>query len=153
MVFCAGADTGREVCGVRKIKVVVANRPRLMRELVLATISDQPDIEIVGVLEGVIDDEAAVLQMVEQAHPEFLIIALDQSDERPHICDVLLDRFPHMCILALAAERNCSIFYWANLDIRSNRIENSEDGILNALRGRKLVVAPQPEVERSSRTN
>jgi len=134
---------------VQKIKVVVANRPRLMRELVLATISDQPDIEIVGVLE----DDTAILQMVEQAHPEFLIIALDQSDERPHICDVLLDRFPHMCILALAAERNSSIFYWASLDIRSNRIENSEDGILNALRGRKLVVAPPPEVERSSRTN
>ena len=28
------------------IRVVVANRPRLMRELVLETIRDQPDIEI-----------------------------------------------------------------------------------------------------------
>ena len=47
---------------MQKIKVVVANRPRLMRDLVLATISDQPDIEIVGVLE----DEDAILQAVEQ---------------------------------------------------------------------------------------
>jgi hypothetical protein len=135
--------------GVEKIKVLVANRPRLMRELVMATISDQPDIEIVGVLE----DETSILEMVERAHPEFLIIALDHSDERPQICDVLLDRFPHMRILALAAERNSSIFYWASLDIRSNRIENSEDGILGTLRGRRLVATPRPGDQHSSRPN
>ncbi len=132
-----------------KIKVLVANRPRLMRELVMATISDQPDIEVVGVIE----DENAILEMVEQAHPEYLIIALDHSDERPHICDVLLDRFPHIRILALAAERNSSIFYWASVDIRSNRIENSEDGILSALRGRQMIVATSPGDHQSSRTN
>jgi len=132
---------------VEKIRVLVANRPRLMRDLVMATISDQPDIEIVGVLE----DDASILETVEHVHPEFLIIALDHSDERPHICDVLLDRFPHMRILALAAERNSSIFYWANLDIRSHRIENSEAGILSTLRGRQLVVAPVPSTEH--RTN
>jgi len=134
---------------VEKIRVLVANRPRLMLELVMATISDQPDIEVVGVLE----DETAILQTVEQEHPQFLIIALDQSDERPHICDVLLDRFPHMRILALAAERNSSIFYWVSLDIRSNRIENSEDGILGTLRGRRLVAASPPGNEHRSRPN
>lgn len=136
-------------CGVGKIKVLVANKPRLMRELVMATISDQPDIEVVGVLE----DEHSILEMVEQSHPEFLIIALDHSDERPHICDVLLDRFPHMRILALAAERNSSIFYWASLDIRANRIENSENGILSALRGRRLASADPSESEQITRPN
>jgi hypothetical protein len=122
--------------GVEKIKVLVANRPRLMRELVMATISEQPDIEVVGVLE----DEDSILRVIEDSHPEFLIIALDRSDERPPICDVLLDRFPHMRILALAAEHNISIFYWASLDIRSNRIENSEEGIINALRSREPLI-------------
>lgn len=116
---------------MEKIKVLVANRPRLMRDLVMATISDQPDIEVVGVLE----DEASILTMVERSHPEFLIIALEHSDERPHICDLLLDRFPHVRILALGTERDSSMFYWATLEIRSNRIENSEDGILSALHG------------------
>lgn len=73
--------------------------------------------------------------MVERSHPEFLIIALEHSDERPHICDLLLGRFPHVRILALGTERDSSMFYWATLEIRSNRIENSEDGILNALHG------------------
>src|SRR5712692_5377217 len=105
-----------------------------MRELVVATISDQPDIEIVGVLE----DEASILGTVEQSRPDFLIIALDRSEDRPHICDVLLDRYPHIRILALAAERNNTMFYWASLDIRSNRIENSEESLLSALRGGRL---------------
>jgi hypothetical protein len=129
---------------VQKIKVVVANRPRLMRDLVLATISDQPDIEIVAVS----DDEAALLEILERERPEFLIISLTQSDDRPRICDELLERFPHLRVLALAAERDSSIFYWVSLDIRSNRIENSETGILNALRGRDPIVGRRSRSER-----
>jgi hypothetical protein len=132
------------VRGVQKIKVVVANRPRLMRDLVLATISDQPDIEIVAVS----DDEAALLEILERERPEFLIISLTQSDDRPRICDELLERFPHLRVLALAAERDSSIFYWVSLDIRSNRIENSETGILNALRGRDPIVGRRSRSER-----
>ena len=30
------------------IRILVANRPRVMRELLLATLADRPDIEIVG---------------------------------------------------------------------------------------------------------
>ncbi len=129
---------------MQKIKVVVANRPRLMRDLVLATISDQPDIEIVAVS----DDEAALLEILERERPEFLIISLTQSDDRPRICDELLERFPHLRVLALAAERDSSIFYWVSLDIRSNRIENSETGILNALRGRDPIVGRRSRSER-----
>ena len=33
---------------MKPIRVLVANQPRLMRELMVATISEQPDIEIVG---------------------------------------------------------------------------------------------------------
>jgi chemotaxis response regulator CheB len=105
-----------------------------MRDLVLATISDQPDIEVVGEIQ----DDGSILRVVEQCRPDFLIIALDKPEDRPHICDQLLDRYPHLGILALAPERNNSVFYWANLDIRSNKVETSEDGILSALRGRAL---------------
>ena len=33
------------------IRVLVANRPRLMRDLVLATIAEQPDIEVLGTVD------------------------------------------------------------------------------------------------------
>jgi DNA-binding NarL/FixJ family response regulator len=120
-----------------------------MRELVTATLSDQTDIEIVGVLE----DEASILKTVEQSQPDVLIIASERPEDRPHLCDVLLDRFPHLRILALATERNSTVFYWASLDIRSNRIENSEESILNALRGLKLMASAINETPSSSRAN
>ncbi|MEJ2009123.1 MAG: hypothetical protein P8Z30_13375 [Acidobacteriota bacterium] len=115
----------------RNVRVLVANRPRLIRELTLATIADQPDIEVVGE----VINEADLLNAVEEQRPDFLIVALDDSGARPSVCDVLLAKFPNMKILALAPERNSSVFYWASLDIHSFDVEASEEGILGALRG------------------
>jgi DNA-binding NarL/FixJ family response regulator len=119
-----------------KIRVLVANRPRLMRELVLATISDQPDIEVMGE----ITDDAEIEQVVAKSKPDFLIIALDRPDQRPAICDDLLSRYPETKILALAPERNSSVFFWSVMDIRSARVESSEEGILSTLRGKMQLI-------------
>jgi len=134
---------------VPKIRVLVANRPRLMRELVVATISDQADIEIVGVLE----DETTILKTVEEVHPDFLIITLDRSETRPLICDMLLAQFPHVCILALAPDRDSTMFYWATQNIRSSRVENSEEGILSILRDRKIHVLESDKTPPHVRAN
>jgi DNA-binding NarL/FixJ family response regulator len=114
----------------RPIRVVVANQPRLMRELVLEAITEQPDIELVAEIQN--EDEIA--EMIDGAEPDYLIIALHESDHRPEICDVLLRRHPRMKILAIAPELNTSIFVWATFDIHSNSVESSEAGILAALR-------------------
>ena len=116
---------------MRKVRVLVANRPRLMRELVLETISEHEDIEVVGEVQ----DDSKIAETVDKLHPDFLIIALDRPERRPSICDFLLEHHPHMKILAIASETNSSIFYWAKLNVRSNRIKTSERGIISALRG------------------
>src|ERR1700739_2446020 len=112
------------------IRVVVANQPRLMRELVLETIIGQPDMEIVAEIQ----DENEIAHIVEGTHPDFLIIALDESNQRPPLCDTLLRRYPEMKILAIAPERNSSIYYWGSFDIHESPEEASEAGILIALR-------------------
>lgn len=117
---------------MKTIRVLVANQPRLMRELVLATISEEPDIEIVGEIR----EDADLAHAVEQTKPDFVIVALEGSDQLPKSCRALLEDYPHMKILAIAPDRNTTIFYWASLDIRANRIEASEAGMLNALRGK-----------------
>ena len=119
-----------------KIRVLVANRPRLMRELVLATISDQPDIEVMGEIK----EDSEIARVVAESHPDFVIIALDKPAARPPICDELFGRNPHLKILVLAPEHNDSVFFWSVIDIHSVRIESSEAGILNALRGKALAV-------------
>ena len=120
---------------MEKIKVIVASRPRLMREIVLEMIANQPDIELMAE----VHDDAKLVELVGELNPDWLFIALDQADHRPDICDPLFNRFPNLKILALAAERNNCILYWANLTIRSSWVESSEQGILDALRGRRPV--------------
>jgi DNA-binding NarL/FixJ family response regulator len=121
---------------MERIRVLVANRPRLMRELVLATVSDQPDIDVIGELV----DDAQIMSAVEDSEPDFLIMALDKPDVQPTLCTELLTRHPRMRIVALAPERNSSMFLWAVVSVQSARIESSEDGILNALRSSSHMV-------------
>jgi DNA-binding NarL/FixJ family response regulator len=122
---------------VQKTRVLVANRPRLMRELVLATIADQPDIDIVGEA----PNETEITELVERTRPDLLIIALEEPEARPGLCGFLLGRYPQMRILAVAPERDTSISFWAFVDIRSMRIQTSEEGILNVVRNRPEFAA------------
>jgi AmiR/NasT family two-component response regulator len=117
-------------------RVLIANRPRLIRELVIATISDQPDIEIVGEIEK----EDGLMEAVEKTKPDFLIVALDKSNSLPNICQSILQDHPRIRIIAIASDRNSSMFYWTSLQIQKNQIEASEDGVLNAIRGKLLPV-------------
>jgi AmiR/NasT family two-component response regulator len=121
---------------VKRVRVLVANRPRLMRELLMATIAEQPDIEIVGE----VGDESELAEVVEQVRPDVLIVAMDEPEKRLGQCGFLLGRYPQMRILALAPEQNRALFYWAIVDIRTKPLESSEMAILNAVRERPALV-------------
>jgi chemotaxis response regulator CheB len=114
----------------KSIRVLVANRPRLMREIILTTFADQPDIEIVGEVE----DESEISASVKKTLPNFVVIALDQSGKRPRICDDLLREHPEVRVIAVAPKKNSVVYYWASFDIHSSNVEASEEGILSALR-------------------
>jgi len=116
---------------MKSVRVLVANRPRLMRELVIATISDQPDIEVVGEVE----EESGIESAIQKAQPDFLIVALDPEDQLPNFCHAVLQNHPRIKIIGIASDRNSTIFYWASLRVQSNQIEASEAGVLGALRG------------------
>ena len=113
------------------VRVLVANRPRLLRELVLSTLCEQPGINVVGEVQ----DEMDVPAMVAQTKPDFLLIALDESRRRPPLCDQLLRSFPALRIIAVALDTNVGIFYWASLEIHSTSMEASEESLLAVMRG------------------
>ena len=119
----------------KTIRVLVANRPRLMRETILATFADQPDIEIVGE----VADESEILESVNKTVPNFVVIALEQPGERPQICDDLLRVHPEVRVIAVAPAKNYVVYYWASLDIHSSNIEASEEGVLNAVRSKAVA--------------
>lgn len=118
------------------IRVLVANHPRLMRDIVLTTFADQPDIEIVGE----VTDESEISASIKKTLPNFVVIALDQPGIRPRLCDVLLREHPEVRVIAVAPEKNYIVYYWASFEIHSNSVEASEEGILNAMR-RKLITS------------
>jgi DNA-binding NarL/FixJ family response regulator len=120
---------------VSKIRVLVANRPRLMREAVLAIIADQSDIEVVGETQN----DSEITELVDRTRPDFLIIGLESPEVRPGLCGFLLGRYPKMKILAVTPERTSSLLYWAFVDIRSKRVETSEQGLLGSLRNPELA--------------
>jgi chemotaxis response regulator CheB len=119
----------------KAIRVLVANRPRLMRELILTTFADQPDIEIVGE----VGDESEISESIKRTLPNFVVIALDHPGSRPRICDELLHEHPEVRVIAVAPEQNFVVCYWASLNIHSNDIEPSEEGILNLIRTRMVA--------------
>jgi hypothetical protein len=108
-----------------------------MRDLVLATIGDQPDIEVVGETRN--DDE--IVELVERLRPHCLILALEEPEVRPGLCGFLLGRYPDLKILALAPEINRGFSYRAFVNIRTESVETSEKGILDALRGKSDFVS------------
>jgi chemotaxis response regulator CheB len=118
------------------IRVVVANRPRLMRELVLSTLSGQAGISVVGETEN----EQDVRSLVVETKPNFLLIALDEPQKRPPLCDVLLQEFPALRIIAVAPNKNVGICYWASFEIHSKTMEASEEALLEVMR-RSTVTA------------
>jgi chemotaxis response regulator CheB len=114
------------------VRVLVANRPRLLRELVLSTLAEQAGIRVVGEA----GDEQDVPSLVAETKPDFLLIALDEPQRRPPLCDVLLRDFPGLRIIAVAPNTNVGIHYWTSLEIHSTKMEASEKALLEVIRGK-----------------
>ncbi|MBZ5651455.1 MAG: hypothetical protein LAO18_13330 [Acidobacteriia bacterium] len=114
----------------KAIRVLVANRPKLMRETVLAVLSDQPWVEVVGE----VSSDVEIPDKVHELSPEVLVIAVDEPGKRPTLCDTLLREIPGLHIIAVAPQQNYTVCYWATLDIRSDDLEPSQQGFLNAVR-------------------
>ncbi len=115
---------------VKTFRVLVANKPKLMRELLLETLAEQPWIEIVGE----VPDEADISEQVQKTSPDLLVVTAEKPGRRPAICDTLLHDYPELRIIAVAPHENYTVCYWASLDIHSGDIESSEEGLLTAVR-------------------
>lgn len=115
---------------MKTFRVLVANKPKLMRELLRETFAEQSWIDIVGE----VADESEIRSHVERTSPDLLVVTAEERGKRPEICDTLLREFPELRIIAVAPRENYTVCYWASLDIHSGDIESSEEGLLTAVR-------------------
>ena len=116
----------------RQIRVLVANSPRLMREIIIETFAEQPDIAIVGE----VAEDSEIVERVEETRPDFLFIALDDPKKRPALCDTILRLHPDVNIIAVSAQVNSTVRYWASFDIHSDVMEASKQAILEVMRAK-----------------
>ena len=114
----------------RTVRVLVANRPNLMRELVISVLSDQPGVEIVGE----VTNDPDIPERVQQTLPDLLVVTLESPEKRPTIWETILRRHPAMRIIAVGSRENHSICYWATVKIHLTEVETSEQGLLGAIR-------------------
>jgi len=120
----------------KAIRVLVANRPRLMRETILTTFADQPDIEIVGE----VDDDSEIVESVKKNTAEF----------RGHSARPTREKATHPATISFASIRRCASSLCHHRTTTSlllglsrysfEHIEPSEEGMLSALRN-KLVAS------------
>ena len=112
---------------MRKISVLLANHSRLMRELLSALLSDQPDVAIVGAISA---DEPIAMQ-VAKTNPDFVIVDLEHATA---VSGQLLQEFQHLKVIAIPANKEGSKLYWTDGQIHWRKLATSVDGILQILR-------------------
>ena len=124
---------------MKKIKIVLANRPRMMREVIKEMIEAQPDMEVVGEVLNPVD----LLVAVRETAADAVILGLEDSEE-PGVCSHLLAEYPGVTILALAPDRRTAV-------IRPGRrmiLKPSDARILSALsRVLRAPSGPEEEIE------
>jgi DNA-binding NarL/FixJ family response regulator len=114
----------------KTFRVLMANKPRLMRELLLEVLAAESWVEIVGE----VSEEEEIREIVHKTEPDLLIVTADGSGKRPEICDELLHEYPALRIIAVAPQKNYTVCYWASLDIHTDDVEPSEQGFLKAVK-------------------
>jgi len=117
---------------VTKIRIVLANRPRMMRELVseMINLNRQNDMEVVEVVE--VEEVPKLLEAVRKNEADAVIVAFEDSEE-PGLCSRLLNEFPNLTILGLTFQDKPA-FIEQLCPRRREFIDPSKASIFDALR-------------------
>lgn len=106
--------------GTASIHVLVANLTGVVADMIKQTVQQQPDIQLLGSVEGWSEIDAAV------AEADVLVIGVDDVYAPPEICFQLLSNHPNLKILMLTAMGDAAIAYWRALHCHQMQITSSQ---------------------------
>ena len=121
----------------KTFRILMANQPKLMRELLVEMLEEESWIEIVGEVAR----ESEIRELVRKTAPDLLVVTAGEPGIRPAICEELLKEFPSLRIIAVAPHENYTVCYWASLDIHSDDVETSERGFLGAVKNAAQIMS------------
>lgn len=110
------------------IRVLLSRMWPTQRNMVERSISNQPDMLVVGV----VDNGLELLLAVREARADAVVLGQDDS-ETPGFCDHLLSEYPHLKILTISRDCRQAILF----DVKPEKTplhDTSLEAILNTLR-------------------
>lgn len=114
---------------MRKIKVLLASRPKLLSEVIRYLIERQPDMIVVSEVLDPID----LLLAVKATNADVVIVTPLPANGDPDICILLLAEYPLLIIVTQSAKGEAAHLYQSG--VRKKRLdEPSEQSILGAIR-------------------
>ena len=95
----------------KPIRVLLADLPGIYGEVLHAVLAREPDMAVVGQVEGNLDILAA-----SRHNTDVVILGVSQTDGPPGICSHLLSESPALKILTVSLHNNNhGIGYWLNI--------------------------------------
>ena len=113
------------------VKVLLANRPRILRESLRSVIEGHRDIEV----EAIEPDPVEILAAVDRAAADVVVIALPESGQDPGLCSHLLSEYPDLLVLALSPAE-ASAFAYRQVITKEKLQPPSKSNILACIRRR-----------------
>lgn len=89
-------------------RILIANEPRLLREMLSHTIRSFPEFKVVGEIQGL----AGLVVAIRKAAPQWVIISLTPGGQLPKIVASLLAENPFLGIVALATDGGQGVICW-----------------------------------------
>jgi DNA-binding NarL/FixJ family response regulator len=114
---------------MRKIKVLLASRPKMLSDVIRNMVERQPDMEVAGE----VLDPIELLLAVRAMRVDVVIVTPLDSDGESRICRLMLAEHPQLKIVTMLAKDDMAFFYESGAS--KKRIdEPSELSILGAIR-------------------
>lgn len=98
---------------MRKVQVLLAVAPRMLRDLLRNRIEAEPDLEVVDEVLDPVD----ILLAVKQTAADVVLVTVPVSDATPPLCTHLLAEFPDLVVIGLWPEAQSAVTYRNTLDI------------------------------------
>lgn len=106
--------------GTASIHVLIANLSGVVAEMVKQTVQQQPDLKLLGSVEGWKEIDASV------AETDVLVLGADDVYSPPDDCLRLLSNYPNLKILVMTTTSDEAIAYWRALYCHQIQIISSQ---------------------------
>src|SRR6266478_6353947 len=96
----------------KTFRILMANQPKLMRELLVEMLEEESWIEIVGE----VPHESEIRELVQKTAPDLLVVTADKPGRRAVILPAAAAGIPGMATIAVRSDENSHVSFWEHLN-------------------------------------